>query len=31
MRRNLATALEMEGFSVLTAENGRVARGLSRC
>ncbi len=24
MRRNLATALEMEGFSVLTAENGRV-------
>ena len=24
MRRNLATALEMEGFEVLTAENGRV-------
>jgi DNA-binding NarL/FixJ family response regulator len=24
MRRNLATALEMEGFQVLTAENGRI-------
>ncbi len=24
MRRNLATSLEMEGYSVLTAENGRV-------
>ena len=35
MRRTLATALEMEGFEVLTAENGRIAdvhlRRLDRC
>ena len=30
MRRTLATALEMEGFEVLTAENGRIGIDLAQ-